>query len=164
MVKPRKRPEEKKKKLTKRTILLPIVLSAAGTGIAMAINYAIAGPPLLQQCIPNENMPFHRHAYLNVTLDGKPFTVPADIGIAQGCVKPLHTHGADGTIHTEFVKPIRFTLGDFIRLWGLNLNQYNVKVFVKEASAADFREVNVADINGLFLSDQIRIKIELNSR
>jgi len=163
MVKPRKKPVEKKK-LTKFNLILPIALGGVGIGAALLINYVMAGPPPLQQCIPNENMPYHSHAYLNVTLDGKPFTVPANIGITESCVKPMHTHGTDGVIHMEFVKPSRWTLGDFINLWGLNLNKYDAKIFVKSVGDADFREISVNNINTLFLSDQIRIKIELTSR
>lgn len=164
MPKPRKRPEEKKKKLTKFQIIFPLALGGVGTGIAFAIQFIISGPPPLEQCIPNENMSFHQHAYLNVTLDGKPFTVPANVGITQSCVKPLHTHDTDGVIHSEFVKPTRFTLENFIKLWGLNLNQYDVKIFVKSASDADFREVKVSEINTLVLTDKISIKMELTSK
>ncbi len=164
MVKPRKKPVEQKKKLTKFNLILPIALGGVGIGIALVINYVTAGPPPLQQCIHTENMPYHSHAYLNVTLDGKPFTVPANVGITQSCVKPLHTHSDDGVIHMEFLKPARFTLGDFINLWGLDLNKYDVKIFAKSVGDADFREVSVNNINTLFLSDQIKIKIDLTSK
>lgn len=164
MTKHRKPPQEKpKKKLNKWQLIIPVVLSGAGTGIALGINYFIAGPPPLEQCIPNENMPFHQHAYLNVTLDDQPFTVPANIGITSNCVKPLHTHDADGTIHVEFVKPTHFTLGIFMKLWGLKLDQYDVKIFVKNIDDSDFSEVNT-HIDGLIMSDQMRIKMELRSR
>lgn len=164
MTKPRKRPEEKKKKkLTKWQLIFPALLGAAGIGIAFGINYVIAGPPPLEQCIPNENMSFHQHAYLNVTLDGQPFEVPGNIGITSDCVKPLHTHDPDGKIHMEFIKPTRFTLGNFIKLWGLPLNQYDVKIFVKVSDDTDFQEFN-DNIDTLVMSDEMRIRIELTSR
>ena len=172
MTKRRKPPEEKKKKkLTKLQLILPPILIAGATGIALLINMVIAGPPPLEQCIPSENMSssdskytFHQHAYLNVMLDGEPFTVPANIGITSDCVRPLHTNDTSGTIHSEFVKPVKFTLENFVELWGLNLNQYDVKVFVKSIDDTDFREVNVSEINALVLRDQMRIKMELTSR
>jgi len=163
MSKHRKRPEEKKKKLTKQQLIIPPILVGGAIGIALAINMIIVGPPPLEQCIPSENMPFHLHAYLNVTLNGEPFTVPANIGITSDCVKPLHTHDTNGTIHVEFVKPTRFSLGIFVELWGLNLDQYDVKVFVKNANDADFKEFS-DDIRTLVMSDQMRIKMELTSR
>lgn len=171
MTKHRKRPEEKKKKkLTKWQLILPPILVGAGTGIALVINMAIAGPPPLEQCIP-ESMPstgskytFHQHAYLNVTLDDQPFTVPANVGITSDCVKPLHTNDTSGTIHSVYVKPVKFTLGDFVKLWGLNPNQYDAKVFVKSVDDTEFREVNVSEINTLFLRDEMRIKMQLTSR
>jgi len=171
MSKHRKRPEEKKKKLTKQQLIIPPILVGGAVGLALVINIVIAGPPPLEQCISSENMPstgskylFHQHAYLDVTLDGEPFTVPANVGIADGCVRPLHTNDTSGTIHLQYVKPVKFTLSDFVKLWGLNLNQYDVKVLVKDADDADFKEVNVSEINTLFLRDGMRIKMELTSR
>ena len=162
MKKPRK-PAPEKKKLTKWQIILPIALGGAGTGIAIVANMVLVGPPPMEQCIPGENVPFHQQAYINVTLDGEPFTVPANIGITSKCVRPLHTHDDSGLIHMQFFKPTRFTLGNFVKLWGLDLKQYNVKVFVKNVNDADFKEFN-DDINTLVLANEMRIKIELTSR
>lgn len=171
MSKHRKRPEEKKKKLTKGQLILVPILVGGGTGIALVINMIIAGPPPLEQCIVRENVSstdskymFHQHAYLTVTLDGEPFTVPANIGITSDCIRPLHTNDTSGTIHSEFVKPVKFTLGNFVKLWGLNLDQYDVKVLVKDSVDTDLREVNVSEINTLFLRDGMMIKMELTSR
>ena len=171
MVKPRKGPEEKKqrKKLTKWQIILPVVLVGAGTGGALGINYLIAGPPPLERCMPDENMgvdakmEFHIHSYITATLDGQPFEVPANIGIKDDCVRPLHTGEADGTIHITYVKPVKFTLSVFIKLWGLNLDQYNVKIFVKNPDDAEFGEYT-EHINQLVFTNEMRIKLELTSR
>ena len=163
MTRHRRRTEEpKKKKLTKWNLIIPIILGGVGVGIAMVVNLAIAGPPPLEQCIPSENMPIHHHSKINATLNGEPFTIPANIGLTPGCVKPLHTHATDGVIHMEFIKPVRFTLGNFIKLWGIDLNQYDFKIFAKDVKDPAFREV--ADYNVLFLEDNTEIKIELTSR
>jgi hypothetical protein len=164
MREPRKRPVEKKKKLTKFNLIFPAALGGAGALIAFLINFFIAGPPPLEQCITSEDMPFHQHAYLNVTLNGQPFTVPANIGISEDCTRPLHTHDTDGVIHTEMVKPTRLSLADFIKLWGLNLDDYNVKVYAKTPDDIDFREADLTKLNQLVLVDQIRIKMELTGR
>jgi len=171
MSKHRKRPEEKKKKVTKGQLIIAPILVGVSVGIALVINILITGPPPLEQCITSEGdsstdtkYTFHQHAYLNVTLDGVSFTVPANIGITSDCIRPLHTTDSSGTIHSEFVKPVKFTLGNFIKLWGLNLDQYDVKILVKDSADVDLREVNVSEINTLFLRDGMRITIELTSR
>jgi hypothetical protein len=166
-----KKPEDKKKKITKWKLILPVILGAAGTGIAFGINYFISGPPPLTQCMPSENMSFNQDAFLLVTLDGQPLSIPPDVGRTADCVKAVHTHEDDIVeedgikwvrIHTTYVKPTRFTLNDFVALWGLDLSNYDAKVSAKTPDDADFREV--FDIRTLVLTNKIKIKMELTSK
>ncbi|MGH9922069.1 MAG: hypothetical protein ACRD38_04905 [Nitrososphaerales archaeon] len=164
MVKPRKPPQAKKrKKLTKAQLIIPVALGGAGTAFAIIINMVLVGPPPLEQCIPGEDVPFDQRAFLNVTLDGQHFTVPANIGITSECITPLHTHEDDGEIHMQFFKPTRFTLGNFIKLWGLDLSKYDVKIFVKNVTDDDFSEVD-PDVNTIFFGKDMKIRMELTSR
>ncbi|MFQ5941463.1 MAG: hypothetical protein ACE5KA_07195 [Nitrososphaerales archaeon] len=171
MVKHRTKKPETKKKLTKWNIILPLILGAAGTGIAFGVNWAISGPPPITQCITSENLSFNQDAFLYVTLDGESFSVPFDVGRTEDCVKPVHTHENDivegdgikwTRIHSAYVKPTRFTLSDFITLWGLDFNQDDLKVFAKTPDDDAFKEIE--DIRTLVLTDKVRIKMELTSR
>ena len=85
-------------------------------------------------CQTNEQVLFHIHAHLTIFVHGHARQVPAGIGIGAPyevletpagafidratCFMWLHTHSADGIIHTE--SPIRrtYTLGDFFDVWG----------------------------------------------
>jgi len=73
----------------------------------------------------------HWHPNLSVTLNGSPYTVPANIGIESSLWKdhsldqygigmsPLHTHDTSGTIHVEVNTSHRdFTLHEFLAIWG----------------------------------------------
>lgn len=164
-MKERKPPEERKKrrKLTKWQMILPALLVGAGTGIALGINYVIAGPPPIRQCITADSMPWDIQVYLAATLDGQPFTVPANIGIEPGCMRPVHTHSDDGTIHIVFAKPIKISLGDFARLWELDGTKYDYKIFVKKEGEADFTEYT-SNINVLILEDKMSVRFELTSK
>ena len=71
---------------------------------------------------PNGDESFHIHALLHVYVDGKPATVPANIGITTGIESPLHTHDTSGIIHIEAGQPYPFTLGQFFQAWGVRLN------------------------------------------
>ncbi|HYY20314.1 MAG TPA: hypothetical protein VE780_00410 [Thermoleophilaceae bacterium] len=64
---------------------------------------------------------YHVHARLRVYVDGKPVTVPANIGIdpSTGFLDSLHTHDTTGIIHMEAVRPYNFTLGQFFTVWGV---------------------------------------------
>jgi len=93
-------------------------------------------------CQSGEQVLFHIHAHLTIFVDGSPRRVPAGIGIARPyeivntpsgpfvagapCFMWLHTHAADGIIHTE--SPVRrtYTLGDFFDIWGQALNSGRV--------------------------------------
>ena len=85
------------------------------------------------KCQTNEQVLFHIHAHLTIFVNGSPRQVPAGIGIpgaqaqntAQGpfissgkCFYWLHTHAADGIIHTESPVHRTFTLGNFFNIWG----------------------------------------------
>src|SRR5205823_1101980 len=55
-----------------------------------------------------------------IFVDGKPVTVPAQIGIGtDGSFAELHTHDATGIIHFESPTQANFTLGQFFDDWGV---------------------------------------------
>jgi len=123
---------------------------AGPEGVPIPVGPALARTRLLAPaeqidgitCQANEQVLFHIHAHLTIFVRGMPRQVPAGIGIArpyevaqtqQGpfvaaapCFMWLHTHAADGIIHTE--SPIRrtYTLGDFFDIWGQRLDREHV--------------------------------------
>ena len=64
---------------------------------------------------------YHIHSNVEVYVDGKKQTVPAQIGIDQSgrFLASLHTHDTSGTIHQEAVQPYPFKLGQFFEVWGV---------------------------------------------
>jgi hypothetical protein len=93
-------------------------------------------------CQTHEQVLFHIHAHLTIFVRGAARQVPAGIGIAppyqveetpQGvfvagaaCFMWLHTHAADGIIHTESPVQRTYTLGDFFDIWGQPLSRTQV--------------------------------------
>jgi hypothetical protein len=93
-------------------------------------------------CQGSEQVLFHIHAHLTVFVRGAARQVPAGIGIApprqvaatpQGafvtagsCFMWLHTHAADGIIHTESPVDRTYTLGNFFDVWGQPLDREQV--------------------------------------
>jgi hypothetical protein len=65
----------------------------------------------------------HIHAHLDVIVDGKAVTVPAEIGIdeAQQQISPLHTHDTSGVIHIESPVKGTFSLGQFLTEWQVSV-------------------------------------------
>jgi hypothetical protein len=93
-------------------------------------------------CQAGEQVLFHIHAHLTIFVHGAPRQVPAGIGIAPPyeveqtpsgafvagatCFMWLHTHSADGIIHTESPINRTYTLGDFFDIWGQPLDRAQV--------------------------------------
>jgi hypothetical protein len=71
--------------------------------------------------LPAEGVAQHLHVPLYVYVDGDPVTVPANMGISQTAVSPLHTHDELGTIHVESAAVQDFTLGQVFDVWGVRL-------------------------------------------
>ena len=93
------------------------------------------------KCQTSEQVLFHIHAHLSILVNGSRRQVPAGIGIPgaqaqntpQGpfisngtCFYWLHTHAADGIIHTESPVHRTFTLGNFFNIWGQPLGSGQV--------------------------------------
>jgi len=93
-------------------------------------------------CQADEQVLFHIHAHLTIFVHGAPRQVPAGIGIAPPyeveqtpsgafvagatCFMWLHTHSADGIIHTESPIERTYTLGNFFDIWGQPLDRAQV--------------------------------------
>lgn len=71
----------------------------------------------------------HYHAHLDVFADGKPVTVPANIGVdaRSGAMSAVHTHDTRGVIHIEVhTKGERYTLGQVFTQWQVPLSATQV--------------------------------------
>lgn len=65
----------------------------------------------------------HIHTHLDLRVNGRPVTVPAEVGIDRRSrtISPLHTHVPDGVLHIESPVVRTFTLGQFFLEWRVAL-------------------------------------------
>jgi hypothetical protein len=69
-----------------------------------------------------EGVKIHIHQHLDIFVNGKKESVPAQIGIYDGqFLTELHTHDTTGVMHVESDKVRDFSLGEFFGVWGLRL-------------------------------------------
>ena len=63
----------------------------------------------------------HFHLHLDVVVDGRPVTVPDDVGrnADAGFIASLHTHDTGGIIHVESPAGLTYTLGQLFDVWGV---------------------------------------------
>jgi hypothetical protein len=81
--------------------------------------------PLGLTPLAQEGLATHIHAHLDIFVDGKRVTVPANVGINPGAnyLTELHTHDTRGVIHVESPKENdEFTLGQFFGEWAVYLD------------------------------------------
>ena len=72
-----------------------------------------------------EGTALHIHQHLDIFIDGKPVSIPANIGINQleGFISDIHVHDGTGIIHVESPKAQDFTLGQFFDIWGVKFTK-----------------------------------------
>jgi hypothetical protein len=117
---------------------------AKGNPAATAPSGPTADPhQVVLTCTTDMATQFHIHPQLAILIDGVRQTIPADIGITDGCMHPIHTHDDTGTIHVESPVQLDFTLADFFTVWGKTFNQDQVL-----DSKADATHVITMTVNG----------------
>lgn len=130
-----------------------LIALAAGVSLAMLASNSPTSK-LPTSSVPHDAMGMmHIHPHLALMIDGKAAVVPAQIGIAQSLwnmhtldsygmisMAPLHTHDTSGIIHVESYKDQDYTLGDLLDIWGMQLDNYNVKVTVDDNPISDYRD------------------------
>jgi len=128
-------------------------------GVPIPVGTELAHPQVLENaqridgisCQATTTVLFHIHAHLTIFVDGIAQRVPAGIGVAPPlqveqtpvgafvaggtCFMWLHTHSADGIIHTESPVKRVYTLGNFFDIWGQPLSRGRVAGFYGRVTA-----------------------------
>ena len=109
--------------------------------------------------------PMHIHPHLDIYYQGQPVEVPAEVGIADEMyathkydkyigdmgAAPLHTHDTTGTIHVESSVTAKWTLGNFLEIWGVNLKGHHVKLYVDGDKVRGYKGHQLQDGENLVL-------------
>jgi len=113
-------------------VLQWLLVVCFGLGLLFLLQlHPLAGPsasaPVHQiACDQGEQLAFHVHAHLSISIDRQSVVIPAAIGIATTrCLYWLHTHTPDGIIHEEAPFLRSFVLGDFLAIWQQRFSQLN---------------------------------------
>jgi hypothetical protein len=106
-----------------------------GLIVVVILFFALRGIPENKSMPDNKGtLAIHIHPKLFITINGKPYPIPRNIGVTIGNVidtqlsgmdmSPVHTHedASQGIIHVESLVRRDFTLGYFFRVWGKTFN------------------------------------------
>lgn len=128
----RKIKEEKpKKRLGKKEVLIVPIIKGAATLVALLVSQLAPPPDPLSICLKNHNIEtFQLYPAIEVIVDGQPMMLPDDVGKqpkgGQECLRPIHTDEVGSTVHIEYIRPIRFTMADFMKVYAAESNSITV--------------------------------------
>jgi hypothetical protein len=119
----RKVKEDKpRKKLGKKQILLPPIAAGAATLIGLVIMHFVPAPPILSICLKADSMDtFNVYPRIEIIVDKHPKLLPNDIGKQPKnggeCMRVIHTDRIGNVIHIQYIRPIRLTMEDFMKIY-----------------------------------------------
>jgi len=151
----------------KNTKTIAVIVAVAIT-IALGIGLSMRSTTMIGAQMGGGNKPIimHFHPHLNLMIDGKPATVPSQIGIDPSLWKdhsldqygmqamangmsgmaPLHTHDATGIIHVESSIIRNYTLGQFLNIWGgLDTVGKTIKASIDGKLVSDYKSIILRD-------------------
>ena len=150
-------------KLTRKQITVIGVVIAVSFIIITFVNSEMG---IGQSGAQMDPMAIHLHPELNIAMDNKSLTVPSNIGInsslwsdhsldkygmqampemGMSSMAPLHTHDDSGIIHVESSINRNYTLGEFLNVWGLKLDDKIVKATVDNKSITNLENIALRD-------------------
>lgn len=119
----RKIKEEKpRKRLGKKEVLIiPIIMGGATLVALLAVQF-FPPPDPTGVCLKNHNVEtFQLFPRVEIIVDGQPMMLPDNVGKqpkdGEECLRPLHTDKVGNEIHIEYIRPIKFSMADFMRIY-----------------------------------------------
>jgi hypothetical protein len=125
--------EKPKKRLGKKELLIAPIAMGAATLVALVIIPTFAPPPDPTEVCLKEGQhnieSFQLYPRVEVIVDGRQVMLPDNVGKqpkeGDACIRPIHTDQVGDVLHIEYIRPIKFTLADFMRIYNMS-NAINV--------------------------------------
>lgn len=158
------------RRLGRKELLIPPIIVGVVTLFGLAFQYLVPPPNPLDACLKAHNIEtFQLFPRVEVIVDGQPKMLPDDIGRSpkdgEECTRPMHTDEVGNKVHIEFVRPIRFTLVDLMKVYSpdnktitvidnstnpteeetIELDKYNIQYSYYSAENKDCDKTNFDD-------------------
>ncbi|AIC17125.1 hypothetical protein [Nitrososphaera viennensis] len=119
----RKIKEEKpKKRLGKKEMLIIPIIMGGATLVALLATQLFPPPDPTEVCLKNHNVEtFQLFPRVEVIVDGQTMQLPDNVGKqpkdGQECLRPIHTDKVGNEVHIEYIRPVRLSMADFMRVY-----------------------------------------------
>ena len=135
----------------KQTIKNLIITAVIGLGVFFAatlVQTQFKKDDPLYQCINTKDIRYKISATLEVVVDGEKADIPANVGISEGCKKPLYTLANDGVIYAEWDKKYDFEIGQFLWTYKFplrDMDESKSRILVNGVESPDFIHTKLID-------------------
>ena len=120
MPKRRIKEDKPKKRIGKKQILIPPIIIGIATFSGLLIIHFFPAPSPIHVCLKSHHDTFNVHSIINLEIDGQKKLLPDNVGkIKDGkdCLRVIHTDSIGNEVHVQFVRPVRVTLDDFMKIY-----------------------------------------------
>lgn len=159
----RKIKEEKpRKKMGRKQILIPPVIVGIATLSGFVIMQFFPAPSPVQVCLRSHDDTFNVYSKIDLEVDGQQRFLPDNIGKMKDgkeCLRVIHTDEIGDEIHVQYVRPVRLTLDDFMKIYSSDNRTISV---VDNSTGKDvFQNITLSDyiIDYSYFSESQFVKI-----
>ena len=145
----RKIKEEKpRKKMGKKQILIPPIIVGIATLSGFVIMHFFPAPSPVQVCLRSHHDTFNVHSKIVLEIDGQKKLLPDNVGKSkdgQECLRVIHTDNIGDQVHVQFVRPVRLTLDDFMKIY--SADNSTIQVVDNSTGSNVYQNITLADYN-----------------
>lgn len=149
---PKRKVKEEKppKKLGKKEVLIPPIAMGISLLVSLVIIPHFAPPPIPTKiCLKSPNDSFNVYPRVQVLVDGKQNLLPKGVGNStingKECLRVIHTDRTGSIIHIQYIRPIRLTMADFMKIY--SPNNKTISVVDNSSGIPHIKTLNLEDYN-----------------
>jgi len=163
MPKRRIKEEKPKKKIGKKQILIPPIIVGIATLSGLLIMHFFPAPSPVQVCLKAHNKDrFNIYSTIDLQVDGDKKLFPDSLGKhkdGKECLRVIHADSIGDTVHVQFVRPVRLTLDDFMKIY--SSDNGTIQVIDNSTGKYEYQNISLAsyNIDYYYFSDNGFVKI-----
>ncbi len=148
MPKRRIKEDKPRKKMGKKQFLIPPVIVGIATFSGLLIIHFFPAPTPINVCLKSHHDTFNIHPKIEVDVDGQKKLLPDTVGKSKNgkeCLRVIHTDSIGNEIHVQFVRPVKLTLDDFMKIYTSDNN--TIQVVDNTTGKYMYQNISLPDYN-----------------